>query len=103
MGGKCRHELEDTIELRADAKVTKVFHKFHLLEFFEQLRGHSTQLAFEFAEGFLADSVTIRGHTIPITPHIIHEITGLPKIGEYLNKREQYSTLLNRFHPSTKQ
>lgn len=95
MGGKCKHEPEDTTELRADAKVTKVFRKFHLLEFFEQIRGHSTQLALEFAKRFLADSIIIRGHTIPITPSIIHEIIGFPEIGEDLNKREQYSTLLN--------
>jgi len=52
-------------------------------------------LELEFTEGFIANSITLRGHTIPITPNIIHEITGLPEIGEDLNKREQYFTLLN--------
>ena len=95
MGGKCKHEPEDTNELQADAKVIKVFRKFHILKFFEQIRGHNTELELEFTEGFIANSITLRGHTIPITPNIIHEITGLPEIGEDLNKREQYFTLLN--------
>lgn len=42
MGGKCKHELENTNEFRVDAKVAKVFCKLHLLEFFEQIKGHNT-------------------------------------------------------------
>jgi len=68
MGGKCKHEPEDTNELQANAKIIKVFCKFHLLEFFKQIRGHNTQFALEFAEGFIVDSVTLRGHTIQIAP-----------------------------------
>lgn len=94
MGGKCKHEPKNTNELQADAKVAKVFRKFHLLDFFKQIKGHNTQLTLEFAQGFISDSVALRGHKIPITPNTIHDFIGLPNIREDLNKREQYSTLL---------
>ena len=88
MGGKCKHEPKNTNELQADAKVTKVFCKFHLLEFFKKIKEYNIQLALEFIEGFIADSVTLRWYNISITPNIIHEIIGLSDIGKDLNKRE---------------
>lgn len=100
MGGKCKHEPEGIEELRAKAQVTKVFHKFNLLEFFNKFQGYNNQLALEFAEGFVSNFVVLKGHEIPITPNSIHEFMGLPKTREDLIKREQCVSLLSQFHPS---
>jgi len=57
-------------------------------------------LDLDFAESFQVNSVTLKGHVIPITIESISEYKILPNIGDDLNKRDHYFSLVNRFHPT---
>lgn len=99
MGQKRREEPSSTEELRKDQRVLEIFATAQWLPFFDKFQGHELWLVRQFAAELNENSVTLRGHTIPVSLAVISSISGIPAEGEELTLgKESPDDVLDAFH-----
>jgi hypothetical protein len=76
------HEPEDTMRVRNNQEVWKVFENAGWNVYLDRLKGSNKEIATKFALNLREGSSRVCGIEIPVTEEAIVEVSGLPQNGQ---------------------